>query len=238
MFYKEEDISNELICPKCLIKYRDPRVLPCGESLCNDCILDLVKRDKPEIDCVICHETHQLPTIGNREFPKNVFIMKLLAKKSHEIGRGKLSEELKLKLKEINDKSEKLEQACKGSTQLIADYCFELRTQIDLATETLHDKLNKYREEFLKKLKNYELDCLAGTRDEKFKDELDEFLKVIDQFNEAMTDHLKSVNLDESFIKKGITKADGYSKTLDVKLTSIDKRIFMNRKPKFKGIYK
>jgi hypothetical protein len=38
MFYEYEKIENQLKCPICLDKYVSPRILPCGKTLCQNCI--------------------------------------------------------------------------------------------------------------------------------------------------------------------------------------------------------
>ena len=39
MFYEESEMREGLACPICQDLYSDPRLLPCGDAVCNICIL-------------------------------------------------------------------------------------------------------------------------------------------------------------------------------------------------------
>ena len=72
MFYEEKEINDIIICQYCKLKYKDPRILPCGRSLCFDCIELLINKDENKIEtinCPICNENHEKPEIG---FYKNI----------------------------------------------------------------------------------------------------------------------------------------------------------------------
>ena len=56
------ELSLLLHCPFCDNLITDPRVLPCGESICFECIPD------KEFECSLCSEKHQVPPNG---FMKN-----------------------------------------------------------------------------------------------------------------------------------------------------------------------
>jgi hypothetical protein len=38
MFYFEDDINVLKICPLCKEELNDPRILPCSQTVCQDCI--------------------------------------------------------------------------------------------------------------------------------------------------------------------------------------------------------
>ena len=38
MFYEYEKIESQLKCPMCFEKYVSPRILPCGKTICQNCI--------------------------------------------------------------------------------------------------------------------------------------------------------------------------------------------------------
>jgi len=100
MFYAEDDISELLNCPNCKKRYRDPRSLPCGETICDDCIeyLSISTGDSNTLNCPYCKETHRIPESGFA----NKLILKLI-EKSHEVYRSKEFDDLKPKLKIIDD---------------------------------------------------------------------------------------------------------------------------------------
>lgn len=102
MFFKEDEINDELKCPKCSNKYTDPRILPCGETYCNACIHDLAESvDKSSlINCQTCGSSHQVPDAENG-FPSNLVVARLLKKNSSEVYRSQNVEKLKEFLKKI-----------------------------------------------------------------------------------------------------------------------------------------
>ena len=68
MFYQADNIDSILICEVCDIKLVDPRLLPCGKSVCHRCVDILADSDKKRIKCQNCGKTHEIPDEG---FPKN-----------------------------------------------------------------------------------------------------------------------------------------------------------------------
>ncbi len=38
MFYQEASIVHLLNCQNCKLKYDEPRLMPCGKTVCNRCI--------------------------------------------------------------------------------------------------------------------------------------------------------------------------------------------------------
>jgi len=91
MFYEENEINELIICPYCKNKYKDPRLLPCGTSLCFDCIQLITRIDAGNVKCV-CNQFHMIPVDG---FFINTTLAKLVEKKPFEVYRGSLVKEFK-----------------------------------------------------------------------------------------------------------------------------------------------
>jgi C4-type Zn-finger protein len=77
MFYQDKEIDDIIRCPICQSRFQDPRILPCGSSMCHKCIGLLEKKEKKEINCPICKQTHLTPTNG---FLKNIVLYKYIFK--------------------------------------------------------------------------------------------------------------------------------------------------------------
>ena len=75
MFYQADAIDGILICKICDNKMVDPRLLPCGRSVCHRCVDLIADTDKKRIKCQNCAKIHVIPDDG---FLKNLTIQELL----------------------------------------------------------------------------------------------------------------------------------------------------------------
>ena len=228
MFYKEEDISKELVCPKCTNRFDDPRTLPCGNSLCQMCILNhqVDNQTKTMNKCFCCQENHPLPKEG--EFAKNKFIIKLLEKKPTEVKRGTLGEQLKKSIKTLTDKKDELENYLKSGDQKVSDYLSEIRTQIDLITETQIERLNKARESLLDELKQYQTECFYSKRTNHT-----ELFRKLDECNEKMLKCLNGTEWDENYVIEKINEMKNLVSMCSKANVNFEQEIFLNKKPTF-----
>jgi hypothetical protein len=69
MFYGDNEIDELKNCPHCIKEYQDPRILPCGQTLCLECIENEI--ENKEFECHNCLSTHQIPSSG---FPQNLML--------------------------------------------------------------------------------------------------------------------------------------------------------------------
>lgn len=107
MFYKEEEIAEDLICPRCSKKFQDPRVLPCGQTYCQPCIQDILVNDENLLKCPSCKSSHPVP--DKADFPPNLIVVRLLKKSSNEVYRGTSVENLKEYLNKLRSNIDKFE---------------------------------------------------------------------------------------------------------------------------------
>ena len=86
MFYQADKIDSILICDVCDNKLVDPRLLPCGKSVCHRCVDVLADSDKKRIKCQNCAKIHEIQIdVG---FPKNLALQKLLEFEAKEISHS------------------------------------------------------------------------------------------------------------------------------------------------------
>jgi hypothetical protein len=67
MYYQEKEVINILNCKNCQERLVEPKLLPCGKSICSLCLKLLVINNKM-FDCFVCKEKHEMPKNGS---PKN-----------------------------------------------------------------------------------------------------------------------------------------------------------------------
>ena len=66
--------EDRLVCPICLEKFTDPRMLPCLHTLCRHCIEGLVSASAQKVRCPCCRRDCQIPSEGLSGFQKNFFL--------------------------------------------------------------------------------------------------------------------------------------------------------------------
>ena len=106
MFFEESDINPLLICKICDCKLRDPRILPCGQFICHNCVEILRELDEKCVKCASCGETHEIPDKG---FPSNKALAKLVELNANAVSHSKLVAEFKTISNCISEQAERIE---------------------------------------------------------------------------------------------------------------------------------
>jgi hypothetical protein len=163
MFFSESQIKDETTCQKCKTIFNDPRVLPCGESICNKCILNGIS-DKNEFNCLCCVEMHNVPRNG---FPVNKSMLSLLRMKPKVEIKFNVWEEFKKNFKQMKDNLDKLISDVELSDGIVDEHCEMIKNQIETRTESLIQKIENYREVLLKEIDDYEKECKDNIKKEK-----------------------------------------------------------------------
>lgn len=104
MFYKANEIEEELTCSICSSRFKDPRIVPCGYSYCQTCIRSQTNRNS--FECPGCGLAHEVVNNQNG-FPSNFALAKLATKSCGQVYRNgnvqKLVDLVKTIQGEIND---------------------------------------------------------------------------------------------------------------------------------------
>ena len=77
------DISEEIKCPICLERLKQPKILPCQHTYCLECLEEVAKLNNPDtIDCPECRREFKVPHgSGVKGFPENRLMKFILEKK-------------------------------------------------------------------------------------------------------------------------------------------------------------
>lgn len=194
MFYSEDEISKDLICPSCKEKYVVPRILPCGSIICDRCVKKIQPIENTnQFKCDQCNEMHNIPPNG---FSICEPLIKMLNRKPSKIYRGSQVEDLEKNLKRIENQLKKLEIDLNHGEDVIKDHCSELRRKVQLATDRKIEQINEYNKEMFEQIDEFRRDCLK-TFNSVNKQEFAFRLKDMKEFCSNWRNYLASSKIDD-----------------------------------------
>jgi paraquat-inducible protein B len=158
MFYQAEKIESILICNVCENKMVDPRLLPCGMSVCHKCVDLLVDTDKQKIKCQNCAKTHEIPDDG---FSKNLALQKRLEFEAKEVLQSNHVVNFKKFLEILDKTKQSIQSTLECGDATIRNHCEKVRNDIQLAIEQAHAKLDEIHKDFMDEIDNHEKECQA-----------------------------------------------------------------------------
>jgi hypothetical protein len=200
MFYKKEDVNDVITCEICSQTYKDPRLLPCGDSACYECIVDLIQKNKDkQFECVFCKEIHH-----SSEFYPNKTALKFVEKKAEEVYRFKCYEELKDKLSEMKRNCESFENNLDNGVSQIQEHCSKIKNEVYLRAEILIDKIHQITEGMITEIDEYEKKCLGSfnSKIDKYCKDSDNFLIEIKEFYNSTSNYMNEFKINEEVVEK------------------------------------
>lgn len=221
MFFEQDEIVDELICPRCEHIFVDPRITPCYETICIKCI-DELKTTDDEINCYFCKQKHKIPE--RTGFKSNSHLSKILAKRPRNINQCELIEQFKIRLEKLSNTTSQLESNMKNFHATISQHCDQVRNQIDLCAEEIINEINSIRLDYISKINKYERECFENL-DEKVKI----FAKNVDESREFVNQCkicLKNNHMDDESIKQKNSETEALNDNIYKKLVSLRSVIF------------
>jgi len=194
MFFEENKLNNALDCSKCRLKLSEPKMLPCGDTICTACVKTININNKL-FKCILCKEQHTMPEHG---LPVNKVV---LALQSMQPTLGIMQKKLNI----LNF------GGVSWQVNRIKEYCAQLRKELQLVTkegiQQLHeqsDNLFKQIDKFEReKINWYELNASVD------KEELNNMNKELQTFHTKWTEHFNQ----SKPLNKNISKADKSNET-------------------------
>ena len=116
----------------------------------------------------------------------------------------------------------------KSRDQIISDYFSEIRTQIDVITETQIEQLNKARDNLLDKLKQHQTECMYYKPTNQT-----DFLTKLDEFNKKMNKYLSDTDWNENYVNDQIKQGKNLLDLCSKAKVTFQNEIFLNKKPTF-----
>jgi hypothetical protein len=150
MLHLYQTTSNIDLCLRCRQNIDEPKLLPCGNTICTCCENEIKSID--HFDCTQCGKIHFK---NNNVFPVNESLKKLI-----KVRLTSNYQQLVDYVKNIDDLVTNLKDNIETK---IKSHCKNLRYQVDLRTEIEKERLNKHfetlnknREEMLDTINRFE----------------------------------------------------------------------------------
>jgi len=125
MYFEKDLIESKFMCPSCKKKFEEPLLLPCGESICKNCINAII--DSNELKCPFCANVHEKPEKG---FPIQKLLLEIIKIKPIRIYRGGLYNQAEKLLADIETYTKDFIFVISNLDFKISNYCSEIREQI------------------------------------------------------------------------------------------------------------
>jgi chromosome segregation ATPase len=219
LFYKEEEIKDELKCFACQLTFDDPCILPCGDSVCFGCVFvneknevnnnNRIKEIVENFTCPVCQEIHT--NLNPILLPRNKVLQNLLNKKAKEIYRNQSVEELKSILTEIESILPDFQSTLQQPAAKIEQYCHSLEIEVDLKVEQEIQSLRKWQEELHDKIDKFKQKALENvsvtSENEELAKQIEQYSNHVNEtseFVERTYEYLKEYRIDDQQVQKAI----------------------------------
>jgi len=196
MFYQADKIDNLLVCRVCEQKMVDPRIFPCGKSVCDRCVDFLADTEKKRVKCEHCAKIHEIPVEG---FPKNLALQELLEFEAKEVFHDQKIGEFKSLLGRLESMAKNVDLTLRTGDAKIREQCDRVRNDMQLAVEQAHLKLDEFHKEFMDEIDEYEKKCQENLQVTQLdKAEIEKALSETNEFIQKSNQFLKQFQLDKT----------------------------------------
>lgn len=230
MFYESSQINSYLTCPKCNERFDEPKILPCGLSVCLQCCksFELIPSDNTKFKC-ICNQSHT-----QSEFPTSIALLNLLKLKPNQIHRSDAVDSLTNSLNEIQSRLDSFKRTTSNSVDKVKEYCLSLKQDVYLSTELALQQINELSDEFIQIINKYELDCLESLeKNDKHLVEVNHLINDIQIFHDEWCEYLKQFQISDQDVTKANDSSLKLIQILDEEYIKLETMIFNYNMLKF-----
>ena len=152
MFFETNKVSDVLLCQNCEGRLDMPKILSCGETICSLCETSIQIKDRM-FDCLVCKEKHKMPKNG---LINDKIAMKMLSIEATKVSRGTAYNLLLKLLDEIHKKRNLIKLGIENSSDLITEYCMNLRNEVQLTAEEAISQINDIISKIIEEIDEFE----------------------------------------------------------------------------------
>jgi hypothetical protein len=225
MFFETNLVNEILLCEQCKGRLDLPKILPCGKTICSFCApLNFLSTIDNKFDCLVCKNKHEVPKDG---LIINEAILKLLSVKVMCVSRGKAFDALENFLDEIQKKHRCIKRGIENSTDLINEYCSDLRTEVQITAEEIILQVNDLSSKIFEEINEYEKELIEFNKtNSKSLDEFNKIAKELESFYTVNNEYLKQYVVDDEILLKSNKEASSLIRKAEMEIENLKDNIF------------
>ncbi len=235
MFYYQSQIESIIHCQNCGVLFHEPKLLPCGESICETCLkaieLSVDTADNKYI-CPLCNAYHEFPEDGY--FITNRALVQLLKQRPIEF----VSDESMLELKQImNENLKKMADLEKlkhdNGADRVNEYCQNVKKEIKTATMRIFDEVFKQHSLLLGTVEDFHKNCLKYLDMNPIDLNVNYLIKEVKNFEATWRNSLNKHRIDKKEIVVATEEACKLQHKINHKVHELNDIIFNNKTCEF-----
>ena len=230
MIFSEEVYNTIIKCSICNLKLDESKILPCG-IYCKNCVSEMIRSkvgDSFRCNSMICGKFHSIPVEGFISWAPMEQLLSDESKASLDsIYRGESVKKLRENLFEIDKKLTQFSSDLSNGSNLVKEHCSKLRNEVQLETEILIQKIQKFNENMINEINEYESKQVSSLEKNNLPtNDFNDFVDETKKFHENYVKYLKNYEIDNSEIEKAIKESKKLFKRFFGENQKLKKNIF------------
>jgi hypothetical protein len=169
-----------------------------------------------KFDCLVCKNKHEVPKDG---LPSNDIALKMLSVKLMRVSRGTAFDSLKKLLDEIQKNHSLLKLGIDNSTDLVNEYCLELKSEVQLAAEEIILQVDDLSTKIIEEINEYEKELIESNKtNSKSLDEFNKIAKELESFYAVNNEYLKQYIVDDEILLKSNKEASSLIRKAEMEI--------------------